>query len=213
MSTNPNKRVRAAENEGAHSKFHGEFRMAAQSGLVTVAAAASSTAGHMFVMRNPSTTKKFQLRYLAATFATTTAMAAQQPMGYDLIVGRAYTASHTGGTAIDMFTATGSNKVRTNQDLTLFTTNTVRIATTAGLTAGTHTLDGQAISQKMFLSPTLGNVAEVVLFDARDDGDGAVRSTLSLGQDEGIIVRNSVLMGATGVGYLVINVEWDEITL
>ncbi len=213
MSISINKRNRAAENEGSVSKLNGEYRMAARSGLVTVAAAGDATAGHMFVMRNPSTTKKFQLRYLSAQFATTTAMAAQQPMGYDLIVGRSYTASHTGGTAIDMFTATGSQKVRTNQDLTLFTVNTVRIATTAGLTAGTHTLDGQPISQKLFLSPTLGNVAEVVLFDARDDGASTVRSALSLGQDEGIILRNVVLMGATGVGYLTVNVEWDEVTI
>lgn len=213
MSISLGKRVRHDEVEGRVSKLNGEYRMAAQSGLVTLAAAGTATAGHMFVMRNPSTTKKFQLRYLSAQFATTTAMGAQQPMGYDLIVGRSYTASHTGGTAIDMFTATGSQKLRTNQDLTLFTVNTVRIATTAGLTAGTHTLDGQALAHKMFLSPVLGDSATVVLWDARDDGAATVRSALSLGQDEGIIVRNTVLMGATGVGYLTINVEWDEVTL
>ena len=212
MSTNLNKRVRAAESEGS-GNLAGEFRMSATSGLATVVAAATATAGHVFVMRNPSTTKKFQLRYLSVQFSTTTAMGAQQPMGYDLIVGRSYTASHTAGTAIDMFTATGSQKVRSGQALTLFTANTVRMATTAGLTAGTHTLDGQPLAQKMFTSPLLGGVAEVVLWDSRDDGDGAVRSPLSLGQDEGIIVRNVVLMGATGVGYITANVEWDELTL
>lgn len=206
-------RSRAQETLGAHSKLAGEYRASFMSGLVTLAAAGTTTAGHMFVMRNPSTTKKVNIRYVNAQFATTTAMTTQQPMGYDLIVARAYTASHTGGTAIDMFTLTGSQKVRTNQDTTCFTVNTVRMCTTAGLTAGTHDLDSQAFNRQMFLSPVLGEVANVTLLDARDDGTSTHRSPITLGQDEGIVLRNVILMGAAGVGNLIVNVEWDEFTV
>lgn len=207
------KRVRAAIHQGEYSLLHGEYRMSAMSGLVTTAAAATTTAGHMFVMRNPSETKKAVIRYVNCQFATTTAMAAQQPMGYGLHVTRGATAVYTGGTAIDMFTVTGSQKLRADQELTLFTTNNVRIATTAGLTVpATQSVDAHPLAQKMFLSPVLGAVADVTLLDARDDGDGAVCSPLVLGYQECLVITNIVLMGATGVGYFVPTIEWDEVT-
>ncbi len=206
-------RVRPAEALGNYSKLHGEYKMAAQSGLVTLAAAATTTAGHMFVMSNPSTTKQAVIRYVSAQFATVTAMGTQQPMGYDLIGMQTATVVYTGGTAIDMFTLTRSQKNRSDQAATLFTVNRVRIATTLGLTAGTQELDSLPLAHKMFLSPLIGDTATVVLLDARDDGSSTVRSPLLLGTNEGFTIRNTVLMGATGVGYLTVNVEWDEVTL
>lgn len=212
--SNSSARVRPAVSEGRVTKLHGEYRASFMSGAVTLAAAGTSTAGHMFVMRVPTAeTKKAQIRYVGCEIATVTAMTTQQPLGLDLIVARAFTAVYTGGTAIDMFTITGSQKVRADQALTLFTTNNVRMCTTAGLTAGTQTLDAQAMNRKMFLSPVLGEVARVELLDARDDGVSAVRSPITLGADEGLIVRNVILMGAVGVFNLIINVEWDEVTL
>jgi hypothetical protein len=209
-----NLRTRAAESQGSVSKLHGEYRMAAMSGAATLVAAATTTAGHVFVMRVPTgVTKKVNIRYVNVQFATTTAMAAQQPMGYDLIVGRQSTVAYTGGTAIDMFTLTGSQKLRASQDTTLFTVNNVRIATTTGLTVGTQNLDSLPLSQKMFLSPTLGNVADVTLLDARDDSAGTFRSPLTLAADECMAIRNVILMGGTGVGNIIVNVEWDEVTV
>lgn len=209
-----NLRVRPDESSGKYTKLHGEYKMACMSGLVTLAAAATSTAGHMFVMRNPSTTKKAIIRYLTAQFATTTAMSAQQPMGYGLHITRGSTAVYTGGTAIDMFTVTGSQKMRANQALTLFTTNNVRIATTAGLTVpATQNYDAHPLAQEMFLSPVLGEVAKVTLLDARDDGASTVRSAYTLDYQECLVLENIVLMGTAGVGYLTVNVEWDEVTI
>ncbi len=206
-------RIRPAEALGNYSKLHGEYKMAAQSGLVTLAAAATTTAGHMFVMSNPSTTKCAVIRYVSAQFATTTPMTNQQAMGYDLCMMNAASVVYTGGTAIDMFTLTRSQKNRSQQALTLFTVNRVRIATTAGLTAGTQELDSLPMAHKMFLSPLLGDTATVVLLDARDDGSSTVRSPLLLNSQDGFVIRNTVLMGAAGVGYLTVNVEWDEVTL
>jgi hypothetical protein len=212
--SNASLRTRPKASEGNYSKLHGEYRASFMSGAVTLAAAETTTAGHMFVMRVPTAeTKKAIIRYVGCEFATVTAAGAQQPMGYSLIVARAFTVAYTGGTAIDMFTITGSQKVRTDQATTLFTANNVRMCTTAGLTAGTQTLDSQAYSRKMFLSPVLGEVARVDLLDARDDGVNSVRSPIELAADEGIVVRNTILMGATLVGNLIINVEWDEVTL
>ena len=212
----PDKRVRAAESSGQSSKLHGEFRLGLTSGLVTVAAAATATAGHMFAMRNPSTTTKINLRYLAGSFITSTGFGALQPMGYDLIVGRTWTAAYTGGTAIDVgSTVTTTNKVRVNQDTSIITANNCRMCTTAGLTAGgTPTLDANPVAVKFGLGSTaIGVQFDFTLWDARDDQAQHCRSPLTLGPDEGIFVRNVILMGATGVGYLSLNLEWDEVTV
>ena len=214
MGINIGDRVRPNESLGKVSTLHGEFRMAAMSGLVTVAAAATTTAGHMFVMRNPSTTKSAIFRYLNANFITTTGFGALQPLAYDLIVGRTSSASYTGGTAIDVGSTLASPKLRANQATSLFTANTCRIATTAGLTAGTQTLDGMPLAQKGGLGSTAIGVAfDALLLDARDDGASVVRSPITIGPSEVLVVRNVILMGATGVGYLTINVEWDEVTI
>lgn len=216
MAINPNPRntQRAAESRGEYTKLHGEYKASFLSGALTLAAAETATAGHLFVMRVPTgETKKAVIRYVGYELATVTAFGAQQPLGLSLIRMTGSTAVYTGGTAIDMFTLTESQKLRANQATTLFAVNNVRMATTAGLTAGTQNLDSQALSRKLFLSPVLGDVTRGDLFDARDDGVNAHRSPIVLAAQEGIIVRNVILMGATGVCNLAINVEWDEVTI
>lgn len=209
------KRSRAAESAGDYTKLHGEYKASFLSGALTATvAAATSTAGHLMVMRVPTgVTKKAVIRYIDYSFATVTAMGTQQPLGLDLIRMTGSTAVYTGGAAIDMFTLTQSQKLRANQDLTLFTVNNVRMCTTGALTAGTQNLDSQALYRKFFLSPVLGEVNNGVLFDARDDGTSTHRSPIVLAAEEGIIVRNVIALGATGVFNLALNVEWDEVTI
>ena len=213
MQNNRNQH-RAAESAGNYTQLHGEYKASFLSGALTLAAAETTTAGHLMVMRVPtSETKKAVIRYVGYSFATVTAMGTQQPLGLSLIRMTGSTAVYTGGTAIDMFTLTQSQKLRANQALTLFTTNNVRMCTTAGLTAGTQNLDSQALYREFFLSPVLGEVKNGTLFDARDDGTSTYRSPIVLAAEEGIVVRNTILMGATGVFNLALNVEWDEVTL
>ena len=207
-------RKRPVEALGDYTKLHGEYRLAVTSGLSTVVAAATTSAGFLFTMRNPSTTKKVVLRYLQGSFITSTGFGTVQPIGLDLIVARVYSASCTGGTAIDMGSTLVANKLNVNQATSLFTANTCRIGSTGALTAGTHTLDANAIAMKTGIgSASIGVQTDFPLFDARDDGASTVRSPLVLTTDEGIVVRNLILMGATGVGYWTFNVEWDEVTV
>ena len=64
---------------------------------------------------------------------------------FDMLIGRAFTASHTGGTAL---TLTGNSfKARTSMGSTLFTD--LRIATTAALAGGTVTLDPHPFLQSL----------------------------------------------------------------
>lgn len=196
------------------SKLHGEFRLAVPSGALTAVAAGTTTTGHVFSLRNPDATKKLQLRYLAVDFCLTTAFTAAQNMGFDAIVARSYTVAHTGGTAIDLgSTLPNSGKLRTNQATSAITAGLARIGGAGALTAGTHTLDANPFAQAQKFMSAVGVQLSAVLFDARDDGGGSlVRSPLELAQNEGIVLRNTVLMGATGVGTLIVTAEWDEIT-
>jgi hypothetical protein len=199
------------ELTGPHAQHHGRFRMAAMTGLLTGVAAHTSTVGQLFVMRVPtSETKKAIIRRVSCQFATTTAAGAQQPLGLALAVHRGATAVYTGGTAIDMFTVTNSQKLRAGQSTTMFVVNNVRIATTDTLTVpATQVIDAHPLAQKMFLSPVLGAVADVGLLDSVS-GD---EDPISLAAQEVLVIKNVVLMGASLVGYLAVNVEWDEVTL
>ena len=53
----------------------------------------------------------------------------------------------------------------------------------------------------------------MTLLDSRDDGVSTSRAPIILAQNEGLVLRNTVLMGAVGVGTWVFQVEWDEITV
>lgn len=218
MSVTPGRRQRPIETV---TKLNGEFRLGVMSGLVTLANAATSTAGHLFVMRWASTTKKAIIRYVAVDWNMTTAFGTAQLMGFDLVGMTASTVVYTGGTAIDLgSTDTTTGKLYQNSDASAFTVNSARIATTGDLTAGTQTLQVNSLAVAFkWQSTTLGTgpgataSLQAALLDARDDGDGVVRSPLVLGANEGFAIRNMILMGATGVGRLGVNIEWDEVTL
>jgi hypothetical protein len=210
----PNTRFRPVGASGQYGRSHGERRLAVASGALTTVAAATTTAGHVFSFRNPDTAKKVLLRYLAVDFNLTTAFGAAQAMGFDVIAATGYTASHTGGTAIDVgSTLANSQKIRTLDATSCLTANCVRIGTTGALTAGTHTLHANPLAATQKWMGAAGAQISATLLDARDDGDGAVRSAWEFGQDEGFIIRNTVLMGATGVGTLIVTAEWEEVSL
>lgn len=206
----PHPRLRPTVASGRPSRLHGEYRLSAQTGLVTTAAAATATAGHLFVMRNASATKRLVVRHIRGQFVCTTAFGAAQAMGLDAIVARSFSVSYTGGTAIDL--SGNAAKLRADQETSVIAANACRIATTAGLTAGTQTLDANAIAGQTGWIGAAGALLDFTLLDARDDGGAAVRSPLELGQNEGLVLRNLILMGASGVGIWTFTVEWDEVT-
>lgn len=220
MQTQQVVRARPVDSQGAATKLLFEGRMTVPSGAVTTIAAATATAGHLFAMRwAPATAGALCLiRYVRATFVCTTAFGGAQNMGLDLVVARTYSVSDTAGTAIDMGSTTANTgATRTANGTSLFGANTCRVATAAALTAGTHALDINSYYQAQgFVTTTLGATSSLdfTLLDARDDGAGAqVRSPITLANNEGIKLRNTILMGATGVGSWLFTVEWDEVTL
>lgn len=184
----------------------GSYRLSVSTGAVTTIAARTATAGHIFSWRWGDTTGAHAyLRYVGVRFTLTTAYGSAQETGCDMILAPAYTVAHTDGTAI---TCTGG-KLLDHQPATKL--SSCRVASTSALTAGTHTLDANPFASTSHWSSAIGaQIADAdggprALFDVRNGGAPVV-----FAQDSGFILRNLILMGATGVGRWDITVEWDE---
>lgn len=186
----------------------GSYRVSEFSGLMATIAAKTATAGHIFAWRWGDATNFALLRYLKVRYVVVTGFTAAQELGFDVVIARSYTASHTGGTAITL--TTNSMKKRTSMGTTLLTS--ARIATAAALTAGTHTLDAQPmlISGVKTLAAA-ATVQDASLEETLDLSDGFDYPYV-FARDEGFIVRNNILMGAAGTVRLHVQVAWHEVT-
>jgi hypothetical protein len=181
----------------------GAYQVGTASGALTTVAAFTSTAGHVFAFRwAPGTGALCAIKRVSVGFVCTTAFGSAQQMGFALYSARSYSGSHSGGTAV---TLTGNNnKYRTS--LTTTGATDVRIGSTTALTAGTHTLDSQPLGATYFWVAGVGTQlanTDLISYDATD-------YPLILANNEGFVIANTTLMGATGVGSLVVNVEWFE---
>ncbi len=216
MSISTSERRRPAELAGRYV-LRGQYRMCVSTGAVTVIAAKTGTAGFLFAFRwGSSTGVKAFVRYVGARFILTTGYTAAQETGCDLIMLRAYTASHGGGTAIDTGgTVTSTGELMTSQLVSLVTS--ARVASTTALTGSTFTIDANPMSIVSDWSSAAGDTIPrsaseahrpAVLWDARAD-----ESPLVLAQDEGFAIRNQIVMGAVGVGRWDFTIEWDEGTV
>lgn len=173
-------------------------------GSVTTIAAATATAGHLLALRSATAGKAVRIRSMEVEFILTTAFGAAQRVGFDAVVARAYTAAHTLQTALDFSGNTGN--ARTSYDATILTG---RIAGTAALTAGTHTLDTNPVARGSYWASAIGQVLGPRFYDF----SGLECGGLVLANEEGLVVRNTVLMGATGVGQWDFTFEWDDVVV
>ncbi len=196
-------------------KLRGRYQNAVRTGLVTTVEAHTATLGHLLSWRWDDATVSGAIglvRYVGARFHLSTAFGTDQELGCKLTRATAFSASHTGGTAVDVGgTVTGTGKRRFAQPASLLTS--MRVADTAGLTAGTHTFDANPVSIYSGFAETVGDMLPraasggelATLWDSRASGDH-----LEFDNDEGFVISNLVLMGATGVGTWTFVVEWDE---
>jgi hypothetical protein len=145
------------------------------------------------------------IKRVAVNFVCTTGFTAGQSMGYNIVVARNFLASDTVGTAVAVG-YTQNNKNRTS--LYNSTVTDVRISAAAALTAGTRTLDANALGSTYFYVPT--TTAGTMLTNTNLISYNLNDYPLILQNNEGFIITNALLMGAAGVGTLTVNVEWFE---
>jgi hypothetical protein len=200
----------------------GSFRLVVSTGAVTTIAARTATAGQLFNFRWPAAatvgSTNAYIKHIGAKFFLSTAYGTAQETGCDLILAHAFTVNGTNGTAVDVgSTVTATNKLSSGMATSLITAGCVRVADTAAITAGTHTLDANPIGYLSAYSSAIGITVPTTGSGARDGfgtlfsaHESAHRAPIILDADQGFVIRNGPVMGATGVGHWEFLVEWDE---
>jgi len=210
------------------SKYEGAFRVAAVSGLITGVAAGTNAAGHLFAMRWSPPTAPYSekmvrlcvIQRFRAKWRTTAGPTAAQEMALDAFRVTSYSASHAGGTAVNL--ANPNNMKRTvtppaagvnSAGLSASLMADMRIATTAALTNGTETFDAQAFAHDSYSELVVAATVQLGRFDLEFLNQDQPGFPIVLAPNEGIVVRNgAVAMGAGLVGRLVVEVDWLEMS-
>lgn len=178
--------------------------------VVTGSCTGIAAGGAIFAARWSDANYSARIRSLEVSHLVTTGYTAAQEVGYDVIIGRSWTVSPSGGTAA---TLTGNMEL-TGFGATKFAAGDIRVATTGALTNGTVTLDPQPICRDGLwaLAATAGgSIQRVYPFSQQNMNAGHPISRIGLQANDGILVRNAVAQGAAGVGRWVITMEWDEV--
>jgi hypothetical protein len=127
---------------------------------------------------------------------------------FSVTIARSWTADGGGGTAA---TLTGNNqKLRTSMGTTLM--GSIRVASTAALTAGTKTLDSQPegqISLAMGTTASVNYLGQVGLYGSSSLESGGNPSPIVLAQNEGLSVKATV--PGTGTWQFGISMAWSEV--
>jgi len=186
------------------------YRFASFTGTIGAALAANS---ELLQFRFLSGTKSFALVYKVifdglGIVAVATALG---PLGFQVVPARAWTAAGSGGTRI----AVSGDNLQMETALPNSQVNDIGIATTGALTAGTKTLDANAIGQAIggvgtaaltAYGPT-SIVAPQPLIDAQAGGQ-----PLKLANQEGFVIKTTHA-GPAALTYVAgFTVVWAEVT-
>lgn len=184
----------------------GYYQLAAVSGTIAATLAANS---NLFTFRWTSSTDLAVIQSIKVGGIETGSAGTGADFDLAVYFARSYTASASGGTSV-LPTGNG-NKLRTSMGTTL--AGDIRIASTAGFTAGTWTLDtnplariqgesGLAAGNQLFPGP---NPTPLFL---RDNVD---HHPIVLAQNEGIVVQNPLAASATSTWVLMVQITWGEV--
>jgi len=188
----------------------GAYSMSMVSGNITVIAAGSTSVPvSLFSMRwAPATnTNLCMIRRVEIGFNTITAFGAAQSLQYNMVVARNFSVNQSGGT-IASFAQTNTGKLRTTMPTSGFAGGgSIQMATTTALAGTSFTVDSQYLASVNGTSTTVGTSIPMTPIFQHLTGD----YPLILANNEGFIISNGQVMGATGVGNLIVNVEWFEI--
>jgi len=186
---------------------NGAYRVCALTGLLTVVAAGTASAGHIFAARWSHVSKLCIITKLRARWVTVAGFTAGQEVGLDCFVSRTHSAAHTGGTGLTI--NADQMKKRKSHGSTTFAD--LRVSTTGALTNGTNTLDAQPIAWGAFSELAAGAAVPKGFFDMTVVDEATAGYPLILSASEGLVIRNTVLMGAGGTARVAIEMDWLEV--
>jgi len=188
----------------------GFYQAAPLSGAIAAGLGANA---EIFQIRWTDATRFCVLQLIALNGMRATTAFAAGGIDFTLTIARGWTAPGTGGATV---TLTGNNqKLRTSMGTSLM--GEIRVITTAGLGAGTKTLDAEAIGRITTHSsggvgsatPIIGSIyLPVYELFGWDAGEGM--HPIVLATNEGVALRATV--PATGVWNIGFRLKWSELT-
>ena len=186
-------------------RFLGEYRVAALTGTMAAGAGANI---EVCQFRNATAAR---IAYVSRVTFFMSSLGTGFTAGLaqvNAIMARSSTVVGSGGSAIDL---SPSNAMQTAMP-TSFMDGAIRIATTAGLTAATQTLDNNPLAQNWFTVSTATNTVQnanhpYLIYPPED----ALGHPVGVAYQEGLIFRATV--PATGTWQIVFNLRWSEYTL
>lgn len=185
----------------------GSYRQQWATGLTTVLNAGDRIMSIRYQQANAALA--IRIKALEVEFITTTAFTAAQEVGWESRIVRAYSASPTGGTQI-VIGADGKKRGGYPTSSLNGVTCDVRVASATAIVSGTETTpDTNAFARGSFWSTAVG--AQFAW--RRNDFSTLEPGGFLLGTNEGIVTKNSVTMGAAGVGRWLFTVEWEDVLL
>lgn len=186
----------------------GMYRIGAISGTMAVSLGAGA---ELFQWRWPDASNLALMYKVSMSAGANVAASAAAILGFVMTAARSWTGAGSSGTRLTM---TGNNaKLRTSMGTSLI--NDIGVSATAGLTAGTKTLDATNMGAVAFgigtgaitTSLDLNFLPHTALFDA--DGEGM--HPLVCAQNEGFIVRNGAVAFPAGMTWCFgVNCLWAE---
>lgn len=197
------------------ARVGGHYRAAFRSGAITGAGVVAGAPLFSFNWRDPDYV--FLLTFLEAYLVPTVVFTAAQELGLDAIMASAFTAADTAGTAI---VPTGIPRARRTMNQSRITAMQIAIATL--LTAGTRTLDVGAVAVGSGVVNVVNAAAGTAYVNPGGGGKTAFgfcyepdvargEHPITLGRDEGLVIRNLVGFPAAGAATLVVNMGWAEL--
>jgi hypothetical protein len=205
-------------NEGAYAN-------ASPSGLLTTVAAGTASAGHIWAFQWPAVTaaqanggesRKFAIiQRLRVRAFTITGFTAAQEVRFALFKLTGYTAPHTGGVATVVpstkRTGTAAGVVPPSIGAMPASRAVIQVGNTGALTDGTHDAPGDPI--RTMVSSELAAAATVQkgVIDGLMSTEDIIRHPFELQENEGLMLRNEVLMGAGGTMRLAVELDWFEV--
>jgi hypothetical protein len=180
------------------------YGLVTRTGLITAIAAATASAGHLIAVRNTGAPAwhimRMRLEWLSEVDPSTA-----QRVGFLMSKLSAYTVAHSGGTGA----ATGNPHARAEATATTtypaLTAVAHRTAGTDALTAGTQTI-GATVAQMHDWALVPAATVKQTRF-SKEWVASDKHPLLIIGQNEGLLVRNAVLMANNLAGYLELELE------
>jgi len=185
----------------------GYYGIKVASGLLPAAIAAGDTVFSFMFPPDTGSGRKWraQLKYLRLFGVTRTAYGAAQLIGFDVYKARSFTVADSAGTAVAPVTL-DQKRQKGYADSRLLAANggDLRISSTAKLTVGTRTVEALPFAGLEYWSGAIGASGTL----ERIFNDHSVPVVFE--PNEGIVIQNEILLGATGVTQLYLTMEWME---